>query len=82
MPDQIQITVNNKPVSVGVGTIVAVALAQAGQARFRSSVRGEARGPLCGMGVCMECRVTINGQQNCRSCQTLCEEGMKVWTDD
>ncbi|MGO8699635.1 MAG: 2Fe-2S iron-sulfur cluster-binding protein [Limisphaerales bacterium] len=82
MPDQIQITVNNKPVSVGAGTIVAAALAQAGHARFRSSVRGEARGPLCGMGVCMECRVTINGQANCRSCQTLCEQGMEVRADE
>jgi predicted molibdopterin-dependent oxidoreductase YjgC len=81
MPDQIQIRVNHKPVSVSAGTIVAAALALAGQARFRSSVQGEARGPLCGMGVCMECRVTINGLRNCRSCQTLCEPGMEVQTD-
>jgi D-hydroxyproline dehydrogenase subunit gamma len=81
MPEQIQIRVNHQPVSVSAGTIVAAALAQAGQTRFRSSVKGEARGPLCGMGICMECRVTINGQANCRSCQTLCEEGMEVRTD-
>ncbi len=30
----------------------------------------------------MECRVTINGQPHCRSCQTLCEEGMEVRTDE
>jgi sarcosine oxidase subunit alpha len=45
-------------------------------------VLGESRGPLCGMGICMECRVTINGQPHCRSCQTLCEEGMEVRTDE
>jgi hypothetical protein len=33
------------------------------------------------MGVCMECRVTINGRSQCRSCQILCREGMKVETD-
>jgi predicted molibdopterin-dependent oxidoreductase YjgC len=34
------------------------------------------------MGICMECRVTINGNGQCRSCQTVCEEGMEVRTDE
>jgi len=46
-----------------------------------SAGRGEARGPLCGMGLCFECRVSINGQPHCRSCLTLCEPGMEVRTD-
>jgi sarcosine oxidase subunit alpha len=33
------------------------------------------------MGVCFECRVTIDGEPNQRSCQTLCREGMEVQTD-
>jgi predicted molibdopterin-dependent oxidoreductase YjgC len=82
MPDQIQLRVNGKTVSVAAGTVVAAAVAQAGQTRFRRSVRGEARGPLCGMGICMECRVTINGQAHGRSCQTLCQEDMEVRTDE
>jgi aerobic-type carbon monoxide dehydrogenase small subunit (CoxS/CutS family) len=82
MADQIQLRVNGKAVAVGAGTVVAAAVAQAGQTRFRRSVGGEARGPLCGMGICMECRVTINGQAHCRSCQILCEEGMEVRTDE
>jgi sarcosine oxidase subunit alpha len=44
-------------------------------------VRGEMRGPLCGIGVCFECRVTINGQHHSRSCQVLCQEGMDVRTE-
>ncbi len=64
------------------GTIVAAAVAQAGVAPLPRSVHGEPRGPLCGMGVCFECRVTINGKPHCRSCLTLCEEGMEVQTDD
>jgi D-hydroxyproline dehydrogenase subunit gamma len=48
---------------------------------FRTSVQGEPRGPLCGMGVCFECCVTINGIARCRSCLTLCEDGMEVRTD-
>ncbi|MBP8303465.1 MAG: (2Fe-2S)-binding protein [Phycisphaerae bacterium] len=81
MGDQVTIHVNGRPVQVPGGTVVAAALALAGEPRFRRSVRGEARTPLCGMGVCFECRVTINGRPHCRSCQTLCEEGMEVRTD-
>jgi sarcosine oxidase subunit alpha len=81
MSDQIQIRVNGKTVSVSAGTVVAAAIAQAGQQCFRRSLKGEYRGPLCGMGICMECRVTINGQPHARSCQILCEAGMEVQTD-
>jgi aerobic-type carbon monoxide dehydrogenase small subunit (CoxS/CutS family) len=82
MPDQIQLQINGKIISVPAGTVVAAAVVLAGQARFRRSVRGQARGPLCGMGICMECRVTINGQAHGRSCQTLCQEAMEVRTDE
>ena len=82
MADQIQLRVNGKTVFVTAGTVVAAAVAQAGQTRFRRPVGGEARGPLCGMGICMECRVTVNGQAHCRSCQTVCEEAMEVRTDE
>ncbi len=81
MPDSIQIHINGKPSQVAPGTTVAVALALAGVTRFHRSVASEPRGPLCGMGVCFECRVTINGQSQCRSCLTLCEAGMEVQTD-
>ncbi len=82
MPEQIQLRVNGKTISVAAGTVVAAALARAGQSRFRRSIGGEPRGPLCGMGICMECRVTINGFTHARSCQTLCEQGMEVQTDE
>jgi aerobic-type carbon monoxide dehydrogenase small subunit (CoxS/CutS family) len=82
MPDTVQIRINGKPVIVATGTIVAAAVALAGMTRFRSSVLREPRGPLCGMGICMECRLTINGEAQCRSCLMLCEEGMEVKTDE
>ncbi len=82
MPEQVQLVVNGKSVCVSAGTTIAAAVAQAGIERFRRSVSGEPRGPLCGMGVCFECRVTIDAAAHCRSCQTLCENGMEVRTDD
>jgi len=82
MGEHIAITVNGKSLRVPAGTILAAALAQAGVKRFRRSPSGGARGPLCGMGLCFECRVTLNGEPNCRSCLTLCENGMEAQTDD
>ena len=76
------LTINGRPIRVPTGTVVAVALALSGESRFRRSVAGHPRGPLCGMGVCFECCVTIDGQPHSRSCQTLCAEGMEVRTDD
>jgi sarcosine oxidase subunit alpha len=85
MPDAaskpITLTVNGSPVTVVAGATVAVAVAVAGQA-CRTSVTGEPRGPLCGMGICFECRVQIDGTPHCRSCQIVCAPGMEVKTDD
>jgi len=82
MSDKVQIKINGKEISVSPRTVVATAIAREGISHFRRSVTGKPRTPLCGMGVCFECRVTINGQPNIRSCQILCEEGMEIVTDD
>lgn len=82
MPEPITLKVNDAPVSVSAGSMVAAAVLQAGGSLFRRSVTGEARGPLCGMGICFECRVTVNGVAHVRSCQTVCENGMDVRTDE
>jgi sarcosine oxidase subunit alpha len=73
------ISVNGVPVTVISGTTVAAAILMK-EVSTRKSVSGEPRGPLCGMGVCFECRVTINGIPHQRSCQIVCVEGMEVHT--
>ena len=80
MPDDVSLTVNGIRVSVPTGATVAVAMLIAGS-ECRMSVTGEPRGPLCGMGICFECRVTINGVPHCRGCQILCESDMEVKSD-
>jgi len=62
---------------VAPGTTVAVAMAQVG-ARFRRSATGEPRAPVCGMGICYECRVTIDGAAHQLACITRCADGMEV----
>ena len=82
MRETVTLVVNGVSVERPVGSMVSAAIMKAGVYAFRRSVTGEPRGPLCGMGICFECRVTIDGEQHCRSCQTVCRNGMDVRTDE
>lgn len=73
------ISLNGRLIEVSVGTTVAAAILQAG-ANSRTSVRGEPRQPMCGMGICYECRAQIDGRDHQRTCQIVCRPGMKVVT--
>jgi sarcosine oxidase subunit alpha len=79
MGEGFSITINGKPVPVAEGTSVAAAVMMANQP-CRFSVQGEARAPLCGMGICMECRATVDGVPHRRTCQLACTPGMEVVT--
>lgn len=83
MADMLTLNVDGRSVQVARGSsvVTAIALAQgvAGVVT-RESVSGTQRGPLCGMGVCQECRVTIDGVQHRLACQTLCAQGMSIKT--
>ncbi|MEP6787455.1 MAG: (2Fe-2S)-binding protein [Acidobacteriota bacterium] len=78
----ITLTIHNQSISVDDGTTVAAAILTSDISAFRRSVRGEPRGPLCGMGICFECRVTINGVRHQKSCTVLVENGMEIVTDE
>lgn len=82
MAETVRISVNGVAVTAPEGTMVSAAVAIACAGVFRRSVTGEARAPLCGMGICFECRVTIDGRPHVRSCQELCRSGMEVRTDE
>jgi len=77
--DRIALTVNGVSLRVNPGTTVAAAVLISGSSA-RLSIGGEPRAPLCGMGICYECRVSINGVPHQKSCQILCAWGMEVET--
>ena len=79
MPESVTVIVNGTPVTLPAGAMVSAALLQA-QVPARTSVSGEARAPLCGMGICFECRATVDGVAHQRTCQLRCEPGMRVET--
>jgi predicted molibdopterin-dependent oxidoreductase YjgC len=78
MDDRLTIEIDGREVAVAEGTTVAAALLMHGVFDFGPSPGGRRRAPLCGMGSCFECVVTIDGNEHLRACQKLCEAGMKV----
>lgn len=78
---EVCLSVDGRRIKVRVGTTVAAALVNAGLG-VRRSLRGEPRAPLCGMGICFECRVRIDGRPLQRGCMIECENGMEVCTED
>lgn len=76
----IRIQINRRVVETAEGSTVAAAMLAAGEMTFRRSVTGEPRAALCGMGICFECRVTIDGIGQVRSCQQIVRDGMVIET--
>jgi ferredoxin len=77
----IQIHVNGRTIKATPGETVLAALTAAGfRILKKSNVRGEVRGAFCGMGVCYECLVTINGVPKQRACMTEVEDHMEIQT--
>jgi sarcosine oxidase subunit alpha len=74
----ITITVDGTAVRAMAGATVAAAMVNGGFTTLRQSVSGEPRGALCAMGVCHECRVTIDGVAHRRACMVLVADGMSV----
>jgi sarcosine oxidase subunit alpha len=72
-------SINGRTVVVRAGSSVAAAIMLAG-APCHSSVSGEPRAPLCGMGICMECRAMVDGVAHIRTCQAIVRDGMQVIT--
>ncbi len=80
MPTNVAIIVDGKRLIVDADMSLAVALMQCDTARFRTSASGEPRGPLCGMGICFDCRVTVGEERHVRACLARVVEGMEVRT--
>ena len=77
----VTITIDGVPRLVPDDVTVAVALLRVGPVAVRRSVEGMPRAPLCAMGTCFECRVTIDGTPGVRACLEPVRDGMLVETD-
>lgn len=65
------------------GETIAAALLSAGVRTLRRTEKGDSpRGIFCGMGVCFDCMMTVDGRPHLRACLTRVEPGMQVMTQD
>ena len=60
------------------GETLAAALIAHGVQDFRTTVSGQPRGVFCGMGVCQDCLVEVDGVANRRACMTKVEKPLTV----
>jgi predicted molibdopterin-dependent oxidoreductase YjgC len=78
---QFSFTLDGIPVSALPGDTVASALYAAGIRAWRRARPGDERGLLCGIGLCFDCLLTVDGTINLRACQVPARPGMKVETN-
>ena len=78
MPSTFEFTFEGKPVRAREGQSVAAALLEAGERWLRIDEAGNAKGAVCGIGVCWECRCSIDGVPDVRACVTEARAGMIV----
>jgi aerobic-type carbon monoxide dehydrogenase small subunit (CoxS/CutS family) len=75
----IEVIVDGRALIAPPGQSLAPVLLTAGQETLRDSPAGNPRGLYCGIGVCQECRVVVDGVV-VRSCITPVTAGMRVTT--
>jgi len=67
-----------RPIMTREGQSVAAALIGAGERCLRVDEAGNPKGALCAIGVCWECRCSIDGVADTRACMTPARPGMVV----
>lgn len=76
------LTLDGRVVTAYEGETVAAVLLGEGHIETRVTVGGAPRGVYCGMGVCFDCLVIVDGVPNTRACVTWVREGMDVARQD
>lgn len=77
--EPIELLVDGEAIPAYAGETIAAALTAAGRRVFRHAPRtGAPRGVFCGIGVCFECLVAVEGMGQVRSCVVAVRPGMRV----
>ena len=80
--DKFEIEVDGKTILAYSGQTIAEVLLANGVKTLRMTRKQASRGVYCGMGICYECRMVVNGIPNVRTCMTLATPGCKIATQD
>lgn len=80
MTQDVTITIDGASHRVAEGDLLAAVLLSHDVSAFRRDTHGQPRAPLCAMGTCHECRVTVDGVDGVRACLLPVRDGMRVET--
>ena len=69
---------DGEQVAAREGDSLAAALAAVGIRQLGTRLNGQARGQFCGMGVCHDCLVTVDGRRSVAACMETVRSGMVV----
>ncbi|MCX5000856.1 MULTISPECIES: (2Fe-2S)-binding protein [Streptomyces] len=77
------IVVDGEPLPFTEGQTIAAALVAAGRVAWRTTrINQRPRGVFCGIGVCFDCLVTIDGIGGQRACLVSARPDMTVTTEE
>ncbi|MGK5740307.1 (2Fe-2S)-binding protein [Micromonospora sp. URMC 103] len=77
-----RMTFRGVPVAAEPGQSVAAALIAAGIPAWRTTrTGGRPRGVFCGIGVCFDCLITVDGVPDQRACLVAAADGMTLGED-
>jgi predicted molibdopterin-dependent oxidoreductase YjgC len=80
-PTSVTISFDGEPIAGVAGQSIAGVILASGPLAFRrTSVSGRPRGVFCGIGVCFDCLVEVNGNRDVRACQRRASDGDVVVT--
>ena len=77
-----EIEMNGESVTAFKGETIAAALTAAGKMTLNLDCQGKPNGYYCGIGICWNCIVEIDGVPNRRACHTPAYPGCKVRTQE
>ena len=82
LPETFDIEVDGRTITARRNQSIAAALMDNGIKTFRTTRKKEPRGPFCGIGLCGECRTTVDGVRDVRACVTPATPGCKITIQD
>ena len=84
-PGEVTVSFNGRPITTSAGQSVGSVLVTNGITTWRDTRKqARPRGLFCGIGVCFDCLVSVDGIPNQRACLVEVCEGMKIegsWED-
>lgn len=78
----LSVHIDGRPVQAYSSEMVSAVLLAEGVSTFRHTRQGDARAIFCGMGVCFDCLVVVDGVPNTRACMTRVQDGMEIRTQE